>query len=639
MKKKILILSANPKGTGRLRLDEEVREIEEGLKRAKLRDQFDIMSKFAIRYQDLRRALLEFEPHIVHFTGHGTKKGLMVENELGLAVPISSKALSGLFELCTGHIECVILNACYSEPQAEAINRHIKHVFGMKRKIRERASTEFAVGIFDALGAGKSYEEAFKFGCNAILNINRDLQEHLIPVMKKRKNHMIQPTPDECSTSPKKRPWIFRRSRDFIPVFLVILSLILYFIIFQKNNSSSEKNNNASIANEEFKIEEDRLEKEIETLGQLLIHNLEQNIPRSNDISDGDRYNYNTYNTEKKVLTLLFLFNRGPDIYMGDFSDPLRRYLYRKIVKSANKAILARPELRTRVLVSAFRPGSLENLGRKKWLKENDRFKVGLDGTENAIYEILCSVNRVTSKITIGGRLLIGTGMASTSEKVAYIMGDDISATHLITTKCKPSRDRLIELETLTKKVQKSGRIVPVIIKSGSKNETKSGSDFITLSNGDTINKNHTIHFQFKMPKNNRYLIVLVKDGQCNIGNLIPGTANAITNGDYLISSEPGTHLTDILRDKIIFNNSTDQVRTGPFCPKGTGEYTFFFFFLEKRNMEIEEIAKQADYPGGKDIGLRSRNGILIRHPPPFYSRNDLQHIYCRKVVLKVQEH
>jgi hypothetical protein len=40
--RKILLLSANPKGTSRLRLDEETREIKDGLKRAKKRDDFSI---------------------------------------------------------------------------------------------------------------------------------------------------------------------------------------------------------------------------------------------------------------------------------------------------------------------------------------------------------------------------------------------------------------------------------------------------------------------------------------------------------------------------------------------------------------------------------------------------------------------
>ncbi len=57
--KKILILTANPKNSDKLRLDEEVREIQEGLQRSRSRDQFEIISKWAVRPDDLRRALLD----------------------------------------------------------------------------------------------------------------------------------------------------------------------------------------------------------------------------------------------------------------------------------------------------------------------------------------------------------------------------------------------------------------------------------------------------------------------------------------------------------------------------------------------------------------------------------------------------
>lgn len=70
--KKILILTANPRATDRLRLDQEVREIDEGLRRSKRRDQFELTQRWAVRIQDLRRALLDEEPHLVHFCGHGS---------------------------------------------------------------------------------------------------------------------------------------------------------------------------------------------------------------------------------------------------------------------------------------------------------------------------------------------------------------------------------------------------------------------------------------------------------------------------------------------------------------------------------------------------------------------------------------
>ena len=44
---KILILAANPQGVSKLRLDEELRDIEEGLLRGKKREQFLIKSAFS----------------------------------------------------------------------------------------------------------------------------------------------------------------------------------------------------------------------------------------------------------------------------------------------------------------------------------------------------------------------------------------------------------------------------------------------------------------------------------------------------------------------------------------------------------------------------------------------------------------
>lgn len=183
--KKILILTANPKSTTKLRLDEEVREIEEGLRRSKYRDQFEISTAWAVKLRDLRRALLDFEPHIVHFAGHERLDSLLVEDDLGFASSIFTESLSGLFELFSNQVECVILNACCSEQQAIAINRHINYVIGMRREIKDRAVIEFSVGFYDALGAGKNVEEAFKFGCSAIQMMG--MPDYLVPVLKKRK--------------------------------------------------------------------------------------------------------------------------------------------------------------------------------------------------------------------------------------------------------------------------------------------------------------------------------------------------------------------------------------------------------------------------------------------------------------------
>lgn len=185
MKKNILILAANPKNTSRLRLDQEVRDISEGLKRSQHRDEFTLTQQWATRPIDVRRAILDYKPNIVHFCGHGAgEKGIVLEDENGYAQTVSAEVLSEFFELFAEKIDCVVLNACYSEVQAKAISAHIKYVIGMKDQIGDEAAIEFSVAFYDALGAGESIEFAHKLACNAVRW--RGLSDNLIPTLEKK---------------------------------------------------------------------------------------------------------------------------------------------------------------------------------------------------------------------------------------------------------------------------------------------------------------------------------------------------------------------------------------------------------------------------------------------------------------------
>lgn len=183
MVKTILILAANPKDTSRLRLDQEVREIDSGLQRSRKRDNFILKQVWATRPSDFRRAMLEFKPNIVHFSGHGAGgEGLAFEDDTGNAKFINNEALSGFFKLFSNHVECVLLNACYSEVQANAIAEHIKYVIGMNKSIGDNAAIEFAIALYDALGSGESIDFAHNLACNAIIWLNSD--ENLTSLIK-----------------------------------------------------------------------------------------------------------------------------------------------------------------------------------------------------------------------------------------------------------------------------------------------------------------------------------------------------------------------------------------------------------------------------------------------------------------------
>ncbi len=182
----ILFLAADPSDASRLRLSEEAREIEEKLRLAKARDKFVFTKRQAVRPEDLSQSLLDVEPQIVHFSGHGTKSGcLCFEDKTGQTHPIPCDPIAALFREFSGTVKCVVLNACYSESQADAISNHIDYVIGMGKEIGDSAAIAFAVGVYQALGAGRSFEEAFRLGRVQIQLHGLD-GEHLTPVLKKK---------------------------------------------------------------------------------------------------------------------------------------------------------------------------------------------------------------------------------------------------------------------------------------------------------------------------------------------------------------------------------------------------------------------------------------------------------------------
>ncbi len=181
----ILFISADPTNASRLRLGEELREIQEKLKLAKLRENFELHQRMSVKPTDISQALLDIQPQLVHFSGHGTQGGaLCFENQTGDIHPVLPEALATLFEQFTDQVHCVVLNACYSEIQAQAIAKHINYVIGMNQAISDKAAISFTIGFYQALGAGRSVEDAYKLGCVQIQLWN--IPEHLKPVFIKK---------------------------------------------------------------------------------------------------------------------------------------------------------------------------------------------------------------------------------------------------------------------------------------------------------------------------------------------------------------------------------------------------------------------------------------------------------------------
>lgn len=177
----VLILAASPMDQDRLRLGAEVKQIKRALERSRNRGNWTIETNEAATVDDLRRALLDFRPAVVHFCGHGGgASGLAFENEDGKTHSTHAEPLTKLFHHFKDTLKCVVLNACYSEVQGSAIRQQIDYVVGMSRGIADDSATKFAVAFYDAVFAETTFRQAFDLACTAIDLSN--LPDHDVPV-------------------------------------------------------------------------------------------------------------------------------------------------------------------------------------------------------------------------------------------------------------------------------------------------------------------------------------------------------------------------------------------------------------------------------------------------------------------------
>ncbi len=165
---KVLILAANPPGTETLRIDHEIREIHRTIRSGKDRDTIEVGSRLAVSPADIIQALLDDEPKLVHFAGHGGGPDGSIaaedDDNYGLARVIPVDGLVDLFRTFGKSVHCVLVNACDTELLARELSVVVPYAIGMQQPVRDGSSIRFSAGFYQALAAGRSIEEAFQLG-------------------------------------------------------------------------------------------------------------------------------------------------------------------------------------------------------------------------------------------------------------------------------------------------------------------------------------------------------------------------------------------------------------------------------------------------------------------------------------------
>jgi len=159
---KILFLAANPEGTGQLNLEDEYNRIYEALNSRQAKGRFRLFRYWKVRRDELIELLRDYQPHILHFSGHGDNSGTIVlETGDGRRWDLDEQTLRAVLASAGNSVKLVCLNACFSHLSGQVLSRLVDCVIGMSTAVYDQTAITFSESFYRGLGNAESIQAAF----------------------------------------------------------------------------------------------------------------------------------------------------------------------------------------------------------------------------------------------------------------------------------------------------------------------------------------------------------------------------------------------------------------------------------------------------------------------------------------------
>ena len=167
----VLFLTANPDPNEPLRVDAEVRRVQEAVRSSKFSDNVQIDYRPAADLQTILNGLNDLRPQIVHFSGHSTTAGLVTDTA-GMEDKPLDELSYGLLAKALAATDrppaVVVLNSCSSSGAKKDVLPKVKFLISMNVPISDIAAAAFAPQFYAALASGQSVQSAFNQGAVAV---------------------------------------------------------------------------------------------------------------------------------------------------------------------------------------------------------------------------------------------------------------------------------------------------------------------------------------------------------------------------------------------------------------------------------------------------------------------------------------
>ncbi len=161
----ILLCTANAAHPGhRLRLEEELRAIDDALQRSRQRQLYAPRMCPAVTFAKVLHELDDHEPTFVHFSGHGVRSGeLILKGERSEELFVPPERIAELLEVLPKRPTLVTFATCHSRALAEAAAQHAEFAIGFDGEIDDESAPLFSATLYERLASREEVDVARAF--------------------------------------------------------------------------------------------------------------------------------------------------------------------------------------------------------------------------------------------------------------------------------------------------------------------------------------------------------------------------------------------------------------------------------------------------------------------------------------------